>query len=100
MLQKMLGGALSEATRLEDIPVGLAFHLDGTPYTRDQCPLVRTVRKGEIIVGEEFAYEHSDGHRANLRANSRLVRGPDGRPMAALLLLEELGEHRRLRTGT
>jgi len=99
-LQTMLGRALSKATRLEDIPVAFAFHPDGTPYSRDQYPLVRTVSTGEIIVGEEFAYEHSNGHRVNLRANSRLVRDPDGRPMAAVLLLEDRAEPRRVRTGT
>ena len=100
ILEPMLGGTLSNAKNLDEIPVGFAFHLDGRPYTPDQCPLVRTVRTGETIQGEAFAYQRPHGQRVILRASSRLVRDGEGNPTAALLLLEEVAENRLLRMGT
>src|SRR5215210_3444431 len=46
----------ARATKLQDAGDFEVFHPDGRPYEIEEWPLMRTIRDGEKVSGEEFVY--------------------------------------------
>ena len=92
---RMFGDLFHRIAKLEDIPEGIAFFDDGTPYSRDQYPLVRAARQGEAVTGESIHYRLSDGRSFDARSSSRPVRDINGNVVAAVLVLEKITEFKK-----
>jgi len=89
---EMLGEGLRSIRNLSDIYDGLAFHPDGTPVTRDECPLVRAARFGEAVANEAMVYSRPDGGRLFAVASSYPITDSDGHRVAAVVTISEEGE--------
>jgi two-component sensor histidine kinase/PAS domain-containing protein len=76
-------------------------HPDGRPYAADDYPIVRALKKGEVVRGEHVRYRRSDGRMADLEVHAGPVRGTDGSIVAAVGMAFDIGERveaeRRLR---
>jgi signal transduction histidine kinase/CheY-like chemotaxis protein len=89
---EMLGEEMRSIGHLSDIYDGLAFHPDGTPVTRDECPLIRAARFGEAVANEPLIYSRPGGQRLSALANSYPITDSDGRRVAAVVTISERGE--------
>ena len=67
---------------------------DGQPYTLEEYPVVRSLRKGEIVRGEEITYVRADGEQRTLEANSAPIRDTDGAIVAAVVVMQDITERR------
>jgi PAS domain S-box-containing protein len=67
-----------------------AFHPDGTPFRREEWPLIRALRNEEEIVAEEVQLRKVTGERCTLRINAAPVRDRYGRTIAAAAAFEDV----------
>src|SRR5215207_8134962 len=91
--EQSLGQA--RATKLEDAGDFQIFHPDGRPYEIEEWPLMRTIRDGEKVSGEEFVYPLADGSRLWLRCNSSPIYDDKGHIVAGVLLAHDMTEQKR-----
>ena len=54
------------------------LHPDGQPYDLAEWPLIRTIRPGEVIRGEEMVHFLADGTRLTLRCDSSAIYDNEG----------------------
>jgi PAS domain S-box-containing protein len=73
----------------------LAWHPDGRPYEVDEWPLMRSLREGELIRGEEMEYEGAAGERRVIEATSAPIRDALGSIVAAVVVVQDITERRR-----
>jgi PAS domain S-box-containing protein len=71
-----------------------ACHPDGQPLERQEYPAARALRGEEVVPGIEFL--DTGSVQRWTRASAVPLRGPDGRILAALALLQDIDEERRI----
>jgi PAS domain-containing protein len=64
---------------------GQAFHPDGTPFERDDWPLMRATR-GEKVADEELVYRLPDGTALRLLLSAAPVYDGEGHVVAAVVV--------------
>ena len=78
----------------EDMPEA-ALDTAGTPLAPERWPLVRSLRTGEVVPGEEMIVRRADRSERAMRINSAPIRDADGRITAAVVVLDDVTEVRR-----
>ncbi|HEX5617424.1 MAG TPA: SpoIIE family protein phosphatase [Solirubrobacteraceae bacterium] len=71
----------------------VGWRADGRPYEVDQFPLMRSLRTGAVVRGEEITYESEDGTRRTIEANSGPIRD-GGDIVAAVVVVQDITERR------
>jgi len=78
-------------------PVGetgfVGYRADGRPYALDEFPLMRSLRTGAVVRGEEITYVNKDGVRRTVEANSAPIRDA-GEIVAAVVVVQDVTERR------
>ena len=88
------------ATHLEDAGAFQIYHLDGRPYEMEEWPLMRSIREGEEVKGEELIYPLADGSELVLRCDSSPIYDDDeGRIVAAVAVSYDITEQKRAEEG-
>ena len=68
-----------------------ARRLDGTRYTRDELPVMRSMATGEPIVGEQMLLRHlTTGVETHIVVNSAALLGDDGSIQGGMAVLQDL----------
>jgi PAS domain S-box-containing protein len=80
--RRMLGGA-GTPSRVE------GYRLDGSPYDGD-WPALRSLRAGEIVIGERARIVRPDGEHAIVEINSGPIRDVAGRTVAAVAVFRDV----------
>ncbi|MEK0083548.1 sensor histidine kinase [Benzoatithermus flavus] len=62
---------------IEDVPVG-AIHPDGTPYRREEHPIMRAILHGETVDREEMLHRRADGTITQLEISAAPIRDVSG----------------------
>jgi PAS domain S-box-containing protein len=71
----------------------VGWRVDGTRYEVDEFPLLRSLRTGAIVRGEEITYERADGTRRTIEANAGPIRDA-GDIVAAVVVIQDITERR------
>ena len=71
------------------------YHTDGRRYGADEWPLARTIRTGEVVVGEEIEYWRGDGTWATVETSAAPVRDPSGRIVAGVVTFQDVTQRHR-----
>ena len=83
-----LGQYLEQAT---------VFHADGvTRATVEELPLSRAVKKGEVVLEEEWLIEHPDGKRIPVSCNAAPIRDENGVITGGILAYRDISSRRRM----
>jgi len=99
----MLGNkALKQIWRFAEMPVdvqeGLSqvqvFHADGNPYRLEQWPLMRSLKNGEKVLGEEAEIIRQDGSRVALKVSSAPIKDSQGDILAAVSTCIDITERK------
>jgi PAS domain S-box-containing protein len=93
--------ALSGRAPGHDAPAYLKRHrvfaADGrTPVPDAQVPLIRALRRGEVVIGEELVLERADGIRLSILANAAPMRDEGGAIVGAVLAYQDIGARKRM----
>jgi PAS domain S-box-containing protein len=72
-----------------------SFRTDGTPLSRDQCPMSVALRERRPILGEEILIERPDGTRRCVLAQPVPLRDAAGELSGAVNLLTDITDRRR-----
>jgi GAF domain-containing protein len=67
---------------------------DGKQYLLSEYPVVRSLRNGEVVRGEEITYVREDGAQRTIEANSAPNRDVDGVIVAAVVVMQDVTERR------
>ena len=70
---------------------GEVLHPDGSPYARNDWPIIRATR-GEKVADEELVYRLPDGRSIRFRVSAAPVYGPDGDIVAAVAVGRDLAK--------
>lgn len=81
--------------RLASNPSLRGLHPDGTPYQPYEYPLMRSLRDGEMVTGEEVEVVLLDGSRRTLSINSGPIRNREGKIVAGVATIFDITERRR-----
>lgn len=77
MGNSQVGAILQQPVTETNIPLDqvdiMAFHADGRPYQREELPLTRSIRSGEVVRGEEIYYKRKDNIPGVISVNSAPV---------------------------
>ena len=65
------------------------YRLDGTQYDRD-WPVLRSLRTGEVVIGERARIVRPDGEAAIVEINAGPIRDPSGRTVAAVSVFRDI----------
>jgi signal transduction histidine kinase len=65
------------------------YRLDGTPYDGD-WPALRSLRAGEVVIGERARIVRADGERAIVEINAGPIRDSAGRTVAAVSVFRDV----------
>ncbi len=60
------------------------IHPDGRPFAADDYPIVRALKTGELINGEQIRFRRPNGDMADLEVYAGPVRAADGRVVASV----------------
>ena len=86
--------ANAEAKRIlgnEGVPAhGAGFNPDGVAYADEDWPVIRSLRGGEVVIGERALIVRPDGEEAVVEINSSPIRDPVGRTMAAVSVFRDV----------
>jgi PAS domain S-box-containing protein len=83
-----------------DAHAGRAFHPDGREYRLDEWPLARTLRKGEVVIGEEMNILRRDNSRGTVLINASPIRDKDGSIMAGVTIFITASAEGETRTAS
>jgi PAS domain S-box-containing protein len=89
--ERILGVSVSSET-IASFPEDCSFHPDGRPYRREEWPLVRSIRSGEVVTDEEVRFVRGDGAEIRLSVSSTAVYDGDGRVVAGVVLFQDMSE--------
>jgi PAS domain-containing protein len=70
---------------------GEVLHPDGSPYERNEWPIIRATR-GEKVADEELIYRLPDGTSMRFRLSAAPVYGPDGDIVAAVAVGRDISK--------
>jgi two-component system phosphate regulon sensor histidine kinase PhoR len=100
--EALLGEAMAPSRPARDYRVvARMFHPNGAPYAYDDLPIVRALRTGETIVGDEVVIHHANGWEEHLLVNAAPVRDPSGKIVGSVAVFFDvtpLAEEQRLRS--
>ncbi|TML60727.1 MAG: PAS domain S-box protein [Actinobacteria bacterium] len=86
--------ANAEAKRILGIEAAPAtaegYRSDGTPYADDEWPVMRSLRAGDVVIGERARIVRPDGEKAVVEINSGPIRDADGRILAAVSVFRDV----------
>jgi PAS domain S-box-containing protein len=72
-------------------------NLDGTPRSLDQIPLARSVRNGEVVLGEQYLiYSAAAGELVPVLMNSAPLRDADGRINGGVSVFQDISPIKEL----
>jgi signal transduction histidine kinase len=66
------------------------FHPDGRPYSPEDWPLARSLRRGEVVLDESIEFERSDSSRAIIEYSSAPVRDEHSSIIAGVVVLADV----------
>jgi PAS domain S-box-containing protein len=66
------------------------FHPNGRRYAPDEWPLMRSLRTGEVISGEEIELERGDGSRIFIETNAAPILDSQGQIVAAVVVFQDI----------
>jgi PAS domain S-box-containing protein len=87
-----MGLSAQAGARLADTPF-VGWRPDGTHYTLDEFPLLRSLRQGDVVRGEEITYVRRDGARRTIEANSAPILD-SGEIVAGVVVMQDVTERR------
>lgn len=73
----------------------MAFHPDGHRLRPDEFPLLRAIKSGEIVRGEEYLFRRDDGSYAWLRSSAAPIRDKNGNIVAGVLAFMDVDDAKR-----
>ena len=73
------------------------FHLDGQPCDLNESPIHRAIFYGEVVTGEVFKMQRSDGSYGYVIANAAPLRDHRGKVIAGMMTMTEISEPRLAR---
>jgi PAS domain S-box-containing protein len=73
-----------------DTHAGQAFHPGGREYRLDEWPLARTLRKGEVVIGEEMIIARGDNTRGTVLVNASPIRDKNGGIVASVVICVDI----------
>jgi PAS domain S-box-containing protein len=80
-----------------DFPPGYQVLLpSGTPYSRDEFPLMLALSNGQSVLGAEIMVRRPDGETVSLLANSTPIRNPEGDIAGAVAIFMDITQLRGL----
>lgn len=74
---------------------GCELLADGLPVAAEEWPLIRSIRYGETVLGEETDIARRDGSRATIRMSSAPIRDRDARLIAGVVTIDDVTERKR-----
>jgi len=93
---RVTGPQYRVASSTQEYQVHRLFHVDGRPYEPREMPLTRAIRDGESIEGEEIEYDRFDELRGIMRVSARPIRSESGEVIAAVAVMIDVTEERRM----
>ena len=71
------------------------FHPNGQPYQASEYPLLRSLKTGEVILGEEISILRADGDCIFINVNSAPIRDQQGEIVAAVAVFRDITAQRQ-----
>ncbi len=71
------------------------YHSDGRPVTPETWPVVRAMRTGEVITGEEITIERADGTNAIIRISAAPLHDETGQIVSAVAVFYDVTAQRK-----
>jgi PAS domain S-box-containing protein len=71
------------------------YHLNGNELTSEEWPLIRAIRKGETVAGEELIIEKGDGSKGVIRLNAAPIRDKEANITAGVVIFDDVTERAR-----
>lgn len=94
---RIFQGRLAHISSLKEYSqVVRGFHADGRELVHDEWPLSRSIKNGEVVVGEEIEVVAGDGERAALLVSSTPIFAGDGTVSCCVASFVDVSEKRRL----
>ena len=66
------------------------YKTDGTPYAEEEWPVMRSLRAGDVVIGERARIVRPDGEQAVVEINSGPIRDGAGRILAAVSVFRDV----------
>ena len=85
------------AEKVADYPPMVGYRADGTQYEMDDWPLVRSLKRGEVVRNEEIRIVRGDGGCAVILASSAPIRDNSGRITSAAVVFIDITDLVRTR---
>lgn len=92
---KTLTGGLATAGKPEPGGRYALHHLDGSPLTPEELPLLAAIRQGEPIENVEFLARRDDGAEWAILAAASPVRGRKGAITGAVAVFQDISERKK-----
>jgi PAS domain S-box-containing protein len=70
------------------------FYINGQRLTQEAWPLIRSIRDGHIIVGQELEFKRTDGARGYISLSAAPIRRTDGQIMAAVATFNDITDRK------
>lgn len=93
--EKLLHASLPVGAPLDECSAVFGVHSDGRAYVTSELPVIRAIRDGETILGEEVRVPQSGGPPINLAVNAAPVRDREGRIVAGVASQSDVTERKR-----
>ncbi|MBX6771071.1 MAG: HAMP domain-containing protein [Chloroflexi bacterium] len=99
--EALLGQQIQPGLPASEFPVVYRlFRPDGTPYRYEELPIVRALREGVVILGEELTVRRPNGWQTRVLVNAAPLRETDGTIIGSVAIFFDvtpLAEEERLR---
>jgi PAS domain S-box-containing protein len=98
-MQAVLRGSPVKAqkVKVEEYTNYQYFHSDGRPYTLEELPLARSVRKGEVVKSEEIDFLAGDATLRTILVDSSPICTAEGQIFAAVVTFYDITERKQAR---
>jgi PAS domain S-box-containing protein len=93
--ERLLHRPLAPLVGANGLPLYTAVHPEGSPYSPDDYPIVRSMEHGEVVHSETILFRRADAGLTYLSVNSAPIRDPEGRIVAAVSVFQDISERRR-----
>lgn len=71
-------------------------HADGTPYSRQDCPVSATLREGKVLRVDNEVFWRKDGSPFPVEYHSNPIRGEDGEITGAVVTFQDITQRREV----
>jgi PAS domain S-box-containing protein len=92
--ERLLRDVLGDHATL-DSWLSVGFHTDGTPYRREERPIIRALESGQTEHGEQIEFFRLDGSKGVFEISAAPVRDRDGKVIAAVSAYWDITERER-----